>query len=44
MVALDWLGQWRRLDLPERKETTLSQRLTARRARVGRREAASVRV
>ena len=44
LVALDWLGQWRRLELPERKETTLSQRLTARGARVGWREAACVRV
>mgnify|MGYP005849513997 CR=1 FL=1 len=44
MVVLDWSSQWRRLELPERKETTLSQRLTARGARVGWREAASMRV
>ena len=44
MVALDWAGQWRRLESPERKETTLSLRLTTRGARVGRCEAACVRV
>ena len=33
-MALDWAGQWRRLELPERKETTLSHRLTAKGARV----------
>ena len=44
MVALDWLGQWRRLELPERKKTTLSLRLTAKGARAEWCEAACVRV
>ena len=42
MVALDWAGQWRRLESPERKKTILSHRLTAKGARVGRCEAAFV--
>ena len=32
MVALDWAGQWRRLESPEKKETILSHRLTAKEA------------
>ena len=29
MVVPEWQGQWRRLELPERKKTTSSGRLAA---------------
>ena len=43
-MAPEWPGQWRRKELPERKKTTFSLRLTAKGAREGWCEAASVHV
>lgn len=42
LVAPEWLGQWRRQELPERKKTTFSLRLTAKGAREVWCEAASM--